>query len=273
MRRRRYAINTPTMDQKLTTSEGLYNLSRIGVDHRDVSIGNVLLGTDPEKVAGFISDLDLSSISEEAIKAARPNDYDTIIMQMKTGEWRTVCDYHLEAPCTNCSYDLSAQGTALFMAGGLLTALRTIGRPRNRPTMRMSDFTFQHRLCHDFESLLWVVVYAMMIHRRNDLAATDPELLEEYKKDLDECWAAHAYSNLLRSHTFMISIGCSFDSQSIVSSWFPDSREAAFFREAMRMLRDQTQDGEPITYEVLCALFEKHIQLAKEPQTLDIVSK
>ena len=42
---------------------------------------------------GFISDLDLSSISEEAIKATYPNDYDTIINQMKDGEWRTVCDY------------------------------------------------------------------------------------------------------------------------------------------------------------------------------------
>ena len=77
----------------LTPSKGLHSLSQLGVDHRDVSIGNVLLGTDPEKAAGFISDLDLSSISEEAIKAAYPNDYDTIIKQMKDGEWRTVCQY------------------------------------------------------------------------------------------------------------------------------------------------------------------------------------
>ena len=77
----------------LTRSQGLHSLSLLGVDHRDVSIGNVLLGTDPEKPAGFISDLDLSSISEEAIKAACPNEYDTIISQMKDGEWRTVCGY------------------------------------------------------------------------------------------------------------------------------------------------------------------------------------
>ena len=78
-------------------SQGLYSLSQLGVDHRDVSIGNVFLGVDPEQAAGFISDLDLSSISEEAIKAAYPNDYDTSIKQMKSGEWRTVCDYYLEA--------------------------------------------------------------------------------------------------------------------------------------------------------------------------------
>ena len=76
---------------------GLYSLNLLGVDHRDVSIGNVFLGTDPDKAAGFISDLDLSSISEEAIKAAYPNDHDKIIKQMKDGEWRTVCDHDLEA--------------------------------------------------------------------------------------------------------------------------------------------------------------------------------
>ena len=76
----------------LTPSQGLHSLCQLGVDHKDISIGNVLLGTDPDKAAGFISDLDLSSISEEAIKAACPNNYDTIIKQMKDGEWRTVCN-------------------------------------------------------------------------------------------------------------------------------------------------------------------------------------
>lgn len=71
--------------------QGLHALSQLGVDHRDVSIGNVLLGTDPEKAAGFISDLDLSSISEEAIRAAYPSDHDKIIEQLTDGEWRTVC--------------------------------------------------------------------------------------------------------------------------------------------------------------------------------------
>ena len=89
-----------------TLSQGLYSLSQLGVNHRDVSIGNVLLGTDPEKAAGFISDLDLSSISEEAIKAACPNDHDTVNKQMKDGEWRTVCGYRLEATWMTVPYDL-----------------------------------------------------------------------------------------------------------------------------------------------------------------------
>ena len=61
-----------------------------GVDHRDVSIGNVLLGTDPLKPAGFIADLDLSSISHESIKAACPTEHEAMISKLKDGEWRTV---------------------------------------------------------------------------------------------------------------------------------------------------------------------------------------
>ena len=157
------------------------------------------------------------------------------------------------------------------MAGGLLNALMIMDTHRNRPTK--SDFTFQHRLCHDFESLIWVVVYAMMVHHRNILTTTDPEEYEAYKELLDGGWAAHAYSSLHRSHSYMITTGCSFDSQPTVKLWFPDPREGAFFRDAMRLLRNQTQDGEPITYEALCTLFKKHIQLAKELQTVDVVSK
>ena len=97
MCRRRYVSNPPTDQTEFHHVLGLYSLNLLGVDHRDVSIGNVLLGADPEKAAGFISDLDLSSISEEAIKAAYPNDHDEIIKQMKDGEWRTVCDHDLDA--------------------------------------------------------------------------------------------------------------------------------------------------------------------------------
>ncbi len=244
---------TLTIGTTLTLSQGLHSLSQLGVDHRDVSIGNVLLGTDPDKAAGFISDLDLSSISEEAIQAAYPNDYDTIIKQMKSGEWRTVCDYHLETTQKLFSYTLCAQGTALFMARQLLNALDSITR---RPTA--SGFTFQHRLCHDFESLIWVVVYAMMIHHRNSLTPTDREMCEEYKGVLDRCWAAHAYSNILTSHDHMMATGCSAYSQDTLSSWFPDPHEAAFFRNAMRLIRNQ-DEGEPITFEGLCALFQKYI--------------
>ena len=194
-------------------------------------------------------------------------------MQMKTREGRTVCDNYLESTRTNCSYNTYAQGTALFMSSGLLGVLTTMSMISPLDGPNTSDFTFQHRLCNDFESLIWVIVYAIMVHHRDYLATADPEVRELYKRCMDDCWAVHAYSNLFRSHNYMLSIGCTPGSRPMVNLWFPNPREAAFFCEAMRLIRDQTQDGEPITYERLCALFRKHIQLAKEPQALDVVFK
>ena len=156
------------------------------------------------------------------------------------------------------------------MAVDLLVALTSMKPSRNRAVT--SEFTYQHRLRHDFESLIWVVVYAMMIHQRNIYAATDPDMFEDYKNSLDICWAAHAYSNLLRSHNHMIMIGCMANSQAMVNLWFPHPLEAAFFREAMRSVRNQT-DGDPITFDGLCALFKKHIKLAQESRAFDVASE
>ena len=128
-----------------------------------------------------------------------------------------------------------------------------------------SGFTFQHRLGHDFESLIWVVVYAIMIHHRNSLAPTDKEECEQYKRALDRCWAAHAHSNILIAHDHMMVTGYIPSSRTTVSSWFPDPREAAFFRDSMRLILSSQGDGKPITYEGLCKLFREHIDLAKEP--------
>ena len=153
------------------------------------------------------------------------------------------------------------------MARGLLIALNNMVFNTDGPTT--SGFAFQHRLSHDFESLIWVVVYAMMIHHRSTLA---PEKCELYKRVLDQCWAAHAYSNLLISHNHMMTTGCSADSLAMVYMWFPDLREATFFRDAMRLIRDQG-DGDHITYERICKLFKDHINPAKEPQAADVVSK
>ena len=90
MRRGRYFFISLIVPHTSRLFSGLVALYERGVDHRDVSIGNVLLGTDPLKPAGFIADLDLSSISDEAIKAAYPTEHEAIISKLKQGEWRTV---------------------------------------------------------------------------------------------------------------------------------------------------------------------------------------
>ena len=122
-------------------------------------------------------------------------------------------------------------------------------------------FSFQHRLCHDLESLIWVVVYAIMIRRRNILAAADPDEYRLFQNVLDCCCS---YSHLWNNHSIMMSTGCSVIYQTVETLWFPDPLEAAFFRDAMRLVRGQVQDGDAITYEGLSALLQKHIQHAKE---------
>jgi len=181
-------------------------------------------------------------------------------------ELGTVCNYRLEATWTTFLYTPCVQGTAPFMHNRLLTALATMELGLNA-----SDSTFQHRLHHDFESLIWVVVYAMMIHNRIILASTDPERCEQYKTVLDTCWAGHAYDSFHRSHSHMIMTGFSVHSQ-LREFWFPDPREAAFFRDAMRLVLNQLEGGR-ITYEDIRTLFKQHIQLAMEPQPFDVVSK
>lgn len=64
-------------------------------------------------------------------------------------------------------------------------------------------------------------------------------------------------------------VGTAFDFQFIVSSWFPDTREAAFFRDPMSLICGQVIDGVFITYSNPCGLFKKLTQLAKEQQAFD----
>ena len=74
------------------------------------------------------------------------------------------------------------------------------------------------------------------------------------------------------SHDHMIMNGCSSITQDTLDLWFPDLHESAFFRDAMRLIRDQ-DEGKPITYESICKLFKRFIHPAKEPQAFDVVSK
>jgi len=148
------------------------------------------------------------------------------------------------------------------MAGGLLSALEShgIAKMHGRP----KDFTFQHRLGHDFESLIWVITYAMMVRRRNILAATDSRVNETYKGLLDDFWGAHSYSKLMGCHMNLMGSGAMRD-RTIVEEWlFSDPLEAEFFRAAMRLVLPQIFEGQLITYEKMQALFQTYIQKAEQ---------
>src|SRR5258708_3284241 len=156
------------------------------------------------------------------------------------------------------------------MAGKLLDALT---RPLTNHIPN-PGFTFQHRLHHDFKSLIWVIVYAMTVHDRNTLATTDLETCKLYKEVLDSFWAVHSYRHVAASHNDMLMQGALPDSLHMgpVNHWLPDPLEAAFFHDAMLMITKQRLYNEHITYASICKLFNDHIQLAKERQQQPVAS-
>ena len=132
------------------------------------------------------------------------------------------------------------------------------------------DFTFQHKLCHDFESLIWVIVYAMMVRRKTVLMATDSRVYTKYKEHLDRFWGVHSHSNLADCRLVMLGIGAHRSRTVVERLLFTDPLEAEFFRAAMRLVSSQSERLEPITYEKLQGLFSIYIQKAEQasPPTL-----
>ena len=151
------------------------------------------------------------------------------------------------------------------MAIDLLSALESHGIAKMCGVSR--DFTFKHKLCHDFESLIWVIVYAMMIRRKNTLAATDSGVHAAYKEQLDNFWGVHSHSKLANHHESLVDIGTRASRTIVEDLFFPTPVEAQFFRAAMRLLRSQSDgDGDaPITYEKIQELFQIYIQKAQQP--------
>ena len=123
------------------------------------------------------------------------------------------------------------------------------------------DPPFQHKLCHDFESLIWVIVYAMMVRRKNALALTDSRAHKAFKEYLNSFWGAYSYSSLLNCRGALILAGCRRSRKIVDSFLFPGILEAKFFRDAMRLI---SFEDEPVTYEKIQSLFQTYIQQAEK---------
>ena len=144
----------------------------------------------------------------------------------------------------------------------LLNALESQGKANKLG--RRHEFTYQHRLSNNFESLIWVIVYAMMVRRRNLLAATDSKAYEDFMGDLDLTWGVHSYVKLVVGHDTLIGAGCNPNRTVVEETWFLDPFEAEFFRAAMRLVRPHIQERESITYEKLKHLLGTYIRKAAQ---------
>ena len=148
------------------------------------------------------------------------------------------------------------------MPMGLLSALQEHGNDKICGVLE--DFTFQHELCYDFESLILVIVYAMMVRRKSILAATDSNVHAAYKAQLDDFWGAHSHSRLFSCRGALIAAASMRKHGIVEKLLFPDVLDAKFFRAAMRLVRDQAFDEEPITYKKMQDLFRTYIQMAEQ---------
>ena len=148
------------------------------------------------------------------------------------------------------------------MSVDLLSALEDHGN--DKMCGISEEFTFQHKLSHDFESLIWVIIYAMMVRRKSILAATDPKIHAAYKTHLDRFWGVHSYSNLANNRDALVNAGIRRSRTMVEKLLFPDPLEAKFFRAAMYLLRPRSDDEEPITYKEMQGLFRTHIQKAEQ---------
>ena len=148
------------------------------------------------------------------------------------------------------------------MSLNLLSALE--GHKNAKKRGSPIDFTFQHKLCHDFESLILVIVYAMLIRNKNRLAATDSSAHSYYKELLNDFWGAHSYTKLANCHTTLLGVGIMRFRTIVEEVLFSDPLEAEFFRAAMRLVNAQLSNEGPITYEKMQGLFRTYIQQAQE---------
>ena len=146
------------------------------------------------------------------------------------------------------------------MSLDLLSALERHGTAKKRG--RLTDFAFQHKLCHDFESLILVIVYAMLIRNKNSLVTTDSRAHTDYKVLLDDYWGAHSYTKLANRRGALVTAGTSRSRTIAEDTLFSDPLEAEFFRAAMRLLRSQDDGEELITYKKMQGLFRTYIQKA-----------
>ena len=156
------------------------------------------------------------------------------------------------------------------MSTGLLIAVENHRNAKKRG--RPCAFIFQHKLYHDFESLIWVIVYAMMVRRKTELAATDSSGYDDYKEHLDSFWGVHSYTKLVNSHEALIGAGVIRTRFIVEELLFSDPLEAEFFRAAMRLVRSQVHDEEPITYEKMQSLFQTYIQKAAQTNVSTLAS-
>jgi len=126
-----------------------------------------------------------------------------------------------------------------------------------------SSWNFRPSLECDLESLVWVILYAMMARRLRVIAHSGNQTLcEAYERDFNALWGSTLYFRVMHSHQNMHGAAACYG-RGMGDQWFPDPVEGRFFSEVMWKLAGSASGfGAPFTYQLLDELLDRYIALA-----------
>lgn len=115
-------------------------------------------------------------------------------------------------------------------------------RKKGRPGPQ--TLSMERQTHHDLESLLWVLVYSMMIHHYDSL--THPADRTEYKGVLDAYFGHGGPRAITEKRQFMYMAHSRATGRECLSQWFPKKGERKIFIRCMRLIarNDKADDEE-----------------------------
>jgi len=99
--------------------------------------------------------------------------------------------------------------------------------------------SMKREVYHDLEALLWVLVYAMMIHHYNSL--THESDRNDYKAKIDHHFG-HGSAGTIVEKRQALYIAHSRVGQNRISQWFPDPKERNFFIACMSLIAEHDRE-------------------------------
>jgi hypothetical protein len=93
---------------------------------------------------------------------------------------------------------------------------------------------------HDLESLLWVLVYSMMIHHYNSLQLETDR--QKYKTVIDRFFGHGSAETITEKRETMLYVTRSRASDNRIFKWFPDPDERNFFISCMTLIAEHDRE-------------------------------
>jgi len=139
---------------------------------------------------------------------------------------------------------------------------KLVGKAANHRTIVVpSELDFMPGPQDDFESMIWVLTYAIMLHHQETLQGSDKV---DYKRDVvDQCYGSLSYSGLANMRSLMVFHGTNHLAYE-PEEWVPDATQCKWFRRAMALVAGQVAQSsggsiKPITFDVFDALCDEFI--------------